>query len=329
FIIGVYCTKEHVQKIQAVKKWKIAILGICLIFVSIILAYYVPVSSSFYLLKTWHGELGITWWGDILLRIVDFILPCLWIIFFLNVMPRKSSYLTYVGMNTMAVYILHLIVRYIVREYDIIPTNNQWVYYISIFALASLCVVVFASPLVSNGYNAFFDFLYEKPYLSIRAFVYKICKEPINKETMPNKENLGTDNYLKIIGNKLSFADKKWGAGSLASVFAVFAFAWIITINKFCLGDFILSNIGIETWAYYSQNVWWFSFEKLTNLGGGVCAEPIAFHIGNLFSLILAAAAIILAVLRKDDYGAREGKLAAVSFVPIALLWSLFQYFLT
>ena len=146
------------------------LLGVVLVAVNVALAYSRIVPVGFYLLRSPAASLGISWYMDILMRIVDFILPCGWIILLMNILPRSKNYLSYVGRNTMAVYILHLIVRQVVKKYSF-PDPNMFVYYACIFGLASVCVVVFSSPPVSKAYNWFFDFLYEKGYGSLKRFV--------------------------------------------------------------------------------------------------------------------------------------------------------------
>lgn len=167
FLLGFYCTKEHIEKIQRLKLVPTIILGICLIGASVLLAYLVPTPSDFYLLKRDAAFIGIEWWADLLMRLVDFILPCLWIVFMLNIVPKGKSYLTYVGVTTMPIYILHLVVRYWVRDTGF-PDGNMFVYYGCIIGLASLCVVVFSSKPVAKVYDGFFEITYTKGYLSLK-----------------------------------------------------------------------------------------------------------------------------------------------------------------
>ena len=173
FLLGYYCQKEHIDKIQRLKTLPTILLGMFLVGASVALAFVVPIPSDFYLLKRDAGFIGIEWWADLLMRIVDFILPCLWIIFLLNIVPKGKSYLTYVGITTMPIYILHLVVRYWVRDVGF-PDWNQFVYYGCIFGLASLCVVVFSSKPVAKVYNGFFDLAYDKVYMSVKRPILRI-----------------------------------------------------------------------------------------------------------------------------------------------------------
>jgi fucose 4-O-acetylase-like acetyltransferase len=167
FLLGYYCKKEHIEKIQSIKLLPTVLLGIFVVTASVVLAYVVPIPSDFYLLKRDAGFIGIEWWADLLMRLVDLVLPCLWIIFMLNIVPKGKSYLTYVGITTMPIYILHLVVRYWVRDTGF-PDGNMFVYYGCIIGLASLCVVVFSSKPVAKVYDGFFELTYSKGYLSLK-----------------------------------------------------------------------------------------------------------------------------------------------------------------
>lgn len=167
FLLGYYCQKEHIEKIQSIKLLPTVLLGVFVVAASFVLAFFVPIPSDFYLLKRDAGFIGIEWWADLLMRLVDLVLPCLWIIFMLNIVPKGKSYLTYVGITTMPIYILHLVVRYWVRDTGF-PDFNMIVYYGCIFGLASLCIVVFSSKPVAKVYDGFFELTYTKGYLTLK-----------------------------------------------------------------------------------------------------------------------------------------------------------------
>lgn len=149
FLLGYYCDKDTLKRIRSLKKSHCWIMGIVLMACSCILAFCVKdLKVGFYLLKSPACELGIDWYWDILGRIIIFCLACGWIVLMLNILPGKMNYVAYVGMNTMPVYIFHLIVRYLVKKYTIffgVLPENWVVYYGMIFALAGLCVFVFTT----------------------------------------------------------------------------------------------------------------------------------------------------------------------------------------
>ena len=164
FLLGYYCTPEHLKKIRSLKKRWCALLAVVLTGCSCFLAFCTKMPVAFYLLKCPASELGTSWFFDIVFRIFVFFLACGWIILMLNILPNKKNYVAYVGMNTMPIYILHLIVRYEVKKRSIflgIFPENQVLYYILIFGLASLCVLVFSSKPVVKGYDFVVEGLYK------------------------------------------------------------------------------------------------------------------------------------------------------------------------
>ncbi len=164
FLLGYYCTTEHLNKLRSLKKSTCALLGAGLLGMSTVLAFFgnmFPV--GFYLLKMPSDHVGVEWYWGIIGRIMIFVLACLWIVLMVNILPNKKSYLSYVGMCTMPVYIFHLVVRYWVKEESIylgIFPENDILYYVLIFGLASLCVVVFTLKPIVWIYDKFVDGTY-------------------------------------------------------------------------------------------------------------------------------------------------------------------------
>lgn len=164
FLIGYYCNGDHLKIIQTLKNWQCWILGIVLLGISAYLAFVVKLPVGYYLLKGPAAEVGVSWYMDIIGRVMIFVLACAWIVLMVNILPNKMNYVAYVGMNTMPVYVLHLIVRYEIKKHGItfgIFPENTIVYYILIFAFASLCVLVFSSKPISKGYDWVIESLYK------------------------------------------------------------------------------------------------------------------------------------------------------------------------
>ena len=158
FVMAFYCTGDQLKKLQCLKKWHCWLLGVVLLGISCVLAFCVPqLPVGFYLLKTTAANLGIPWYWDIFGRLMVLFLAWGWIILMVNILPSKKNYLAYVGMNTMPIYILHLIVRYLIKVHGIgfgvVEADNPVVYYLLIIGLASLCAVVFSSKPVAAVYD--------------------------------------------------------------------------------------------------------------------------------------------------------------------------------
>ncbi len=163
FMIGYFCTPEHIRKLKCLKSYQSLLLFCLLISVSFVLAYLVPqVSQEWYLLRNPGSYLDVPWYLDIAFRGLLLVLGAAWIILMLNILPNKDNYLAYVGRNTMPVYIFHLIIRQILKKTDItmglfpMPAEPL-LYYLLIYALASLCVLVFSARPVVRIYDLAVD----------------------------------------------------------------------------------------------------------------------------------------------------------------------------
>ena len=226
FLIGYYCQPEHLAKLRSLKKYWCVLLAAVLITCSVLLAYYArqfPV--GYYLLKSTSAELHTIWYWDILGRIMIFFLACGWIILMLNILPNKMNYVAYVGMNTMPVYILHLIVRYEVKKRSIflgIFPHNPVLYYVLIFGLASLCVFVFSSKPVVKGYDFVVEGSYKiflkilpwckrflmwmrKPVAGVANFTMNLISGDLGKRTKPE----GEDDRQTVAKKKKTMKRKK------------------------------------------------------------------------------------------------------------------------
>lgn len=120
FLLGYYCSKERLAWVQQLKNHKVilAVWGIVLVVISIILCKYGP-SVGWYLLRESVDSFKIPWWYDTLGRIGIFFLSSAWIIWMVNVLPSKKNFISFVGMNTMPVYIFHLTLRYVIQFYGL------------------------------------------------------------------------------------------------------------------------------------------------------------------------------------------------------------------
>ena len=176
FLIGYYCTKDHLEIVRTLTKIQCYMLGAALLGISIFLGYEIKWSDKFYLLRDPGNYFGMTWYSDIIGRLVIFFLACIWIIFILNILPKNNNFVSYVGRNTMPVYILHLVLRQAIVKYDItfgFFPNNQISRYILVFVFASLCVIILSTKPVSKGYDWVVDNCYNLFILALK-FIFSI-----------------------------------------------------------------------------------------------------------------------------------------------------------
>ncbi|MDO4746285.1 MAG: hypothetical protein Q4B18_06995 [Bacillota bacterium] len=121
FLLGYYCSKERLAWFQGLRKKPLllALLGIVLVGITFLLMHS-DVKVGWYLLKQSVDNFSnMMWWEDTLMRILIFFVASGWIIFMVNIIPSKKSFISYIGMNTMPVYVFHLTLRYVVEFYGI------------------------------------------------------------------------------------------------------------------------------------------------------------------------------------------------------------------
>ncbi len=203
FLLGYYCSKERLAAVQKLREKPalLALLGVVLVAISVLLCKFGP-NVGWYLLKESVHNFDMLWWEDTLLRIMIFFLASAWIIFMVNVIPSKKSFISYIGMNTMPVYVFHLTLRYVIQLYGL------YVGFVSCLVVAWFAILSLIHKKVGNV----------KLYavlivISIAGFVYMFasgCLEPLYGMCPENKLPL----YLLVYGGALiaglSFVSPFW-----------------------------------------------------------------------------------------------------------------------
>lgn len=159
FLLGYYCKKEHIQKIQKAPKVISILLLVCLMGFIVFMAYSreIPLSALYF--KSSYYSIGMGNLEGVGVRLLLSLAALGWIFVFINLAPKRKTSLVMVGQNTMVVYVLHIIIRYVVKangEYFGQDAKS----YLLLLAAALASVWVFSRPIVAKGYNAVMDGLY-------------------------------------------------------------------------------------------------------------------------------------------------------------------------
>lgn len=146
FLLGYYCSKERLAWFQQLRKKPIVLGLLAAVLVGISFALmHCKIRPSWYLLKqSVDGFSNMMWYEDTLMRILVFFVACGWIILMINIIPSKKGFLSYVGMNTMPVYVFHLTLRYVIEYYGI------YVALISCFVVAWFAVLSLIHKKIGN-----------------------------------------------------------------------------------------------------------------------------------------------------------------------------------
>ncbi len=121
FLLGYYCSKERLAWFQGLRKRPLflILLGVILVGITFLLMHS-DVKVGWYLLKqSVHSFPNMLWYEDTLMRILIFFVASGWIIFMINIIPSNKNFISYIGMNTMPIYVFHLTLRYVVEFYGI------------------------------------------------------------------------------------------------------------------------------------------------------------------------------------------------------------------
>lgn len=170
FLLGYYCTKEHIAKARSLKHWQTALLGVVLVGITCILIFVVKIPVGWYMLRDPGMTYGVLWWQDILMRMVLPFISIGWIVLLLNLSPAKKTYLSYLGMNTMTIYVLHIFIRYILKANGV-TLPNQPLYAGAMFAFSAVCVVVLSTPPIVKVYDKIFDALFAG-YVKLKRLIF-------------------------------------------------------------------------------------------------------------------------------------------------------------
>lgn len=159
FLLGYFFQEKHVEKIRRIPKTVGVLMGIVLIVFSVFISNYnvIPLSSFYY--KTAYTNIGLTNLEGIYVRILLSIVALCWIGVFLILMPKRKTWLVSVGQNTLSVYILHIVIRYIVMANGIFD-GQDWMTYFMILVAAVISIWGFSRRKVVVIYLRFMAFFY-------------------------------------------------------------------------------------------------------------------------------------------------------------------------
>ncbi|MBR0596326.1 acyltransferase family protein [Sinanaerobacter chloroacetimidivorans] len=176
FLLGYFCNKETIEKIRKVPKWFSVLILISLVIFSIIMAQknLIPLESWYF--KSSYGSTGLTNFQGVLIRILLSVIAVGWIFIFINLIPHKKTILTGIGQNTMTVYILHIIIRYVIKDSGFYFGQDSFSYLILIL-LSVVSVWVFSRPMVSEAYHTIMDGFYEWIIKTFLQNAYEKIKE--------------------------------------------------------------------------------------------------------------------------------------------------------
>ena len=160
FMLGVYLTPEHIEKIRRIPKW-IPLLFIFASFGFILFVHfnhkldwtpYLNFSHGVLFMRNSYHSCNLTFTQGILARGFSYLFALSMTFSLIALMPRKSCYLSYIGRNTLPVYALHLFVLPYIKALKVFG-GYGWDYAIFSAVIAIALTQLFSSKPVANAYN--------------------------------------------------------------------------------------------------------------------------------------------------------------------------------
>ncbi len=177
FIIGYFCTSEHIKKIRAISKWKTGTLLVGLVAYSFFMAYEKVIPMSTWYLKSSYVSLGFEpLWGALVRSGLLFV-ALAWLLVFINLVPERKTWYTSVGVQSMAVYAIHLTFRHIIVKMNTDFGGGIYSFIIPII-LALLTTWILSREPVAKVFNMGMDGVYNSFAYPIRV-ISKFIKKKI------------------------------------------------------------------------------------------------------------------------------------------------------
>lgn len=185
FVIGYMMTLEQVEKLRQLRIWQTALLGIIVISITYLSISYLP--DNYYnavkLISSYSKD-GLPVLVGIIFRLCLLIVSSGWIVFLLNIFSSRKGFWAYVGMNTMPVYIFHLLFAGIFMikgfSFGLYDFNGHETVYIITLLIVSLA---FTAVLSSKPFQKAYSVLMDSTYLLIKNKVNEYAMKLEHRNT--------------------------------------------------------------------------------------------------------------------------------------------------
>jgi fucose 4-O-acetylase-like acetyltransferase len=160
FLFGYYFRAEWIEKLRSLPRGLMAALLAVLLGLSFFLAFerVFPIEALFF--KSSYASTGLTNLNGILARLALSLTALGWTVIFLVMTPKTKTFFTDIGQNTMTIYVLHIVIRYLIEGTGDFFGQDMLSYFVLI-AAAVLSVWAFSRPKVVKFYEDFMNTLYQ------------------------------------------------------------------------------------------------------------------------------------------------------------------------
>lgn len=158
FIVGYYIDSDFIAKLRKLPKW-IPLLTILVCAVGTVFACrYKLFPHQFFFLRDAYTEYKVNMWMGMVWRLAIYAVSFIMTFSLIAVFPNKSGYWSFIGKNTLPVYVLHLFIVPHLKNLSFIKGKDV-LHTALAFVIALALVLILSSKPVVFCYNKIADFI--------------------------------------------------------------------------------------------------------------------------------------------------------------------------
>ncbi|MDF3001987.1 MAG: hypothetical protein K0Q48_2106 [Bacillota bacterium] len=173
FLMGYYFKEEWIEKIRRIPKPAALMTLVILLCFIVALTVIDAVPLEAFHMKNSYGSTGLGNFEGVAIRLLLSVVSIIWIMIFINLLPRRKTFFAVIGQNTMTVYILHIIIRYFVKAIEF-PFDDSSISFLLLAVLAVLSVWFFSRPSAAALYHRIMEGLYRWTVVIPRTLIRQI-----------------------------------------------------------------------------------------------------------------------------------------------------------
>lgn len=160
FLLGHYCTKDHIQKIRQIPKWISAVILAGITGIMAIIYTHKIFNKAIFLYKNSYKYIGYSDKRGAFYRMSLIIIAIVVGICLINILSSKQYKFTKWGRNTFAIYISHTFVLQLLRDNGFFKSFNSNLIEIAVYVILSIALVaIFGLPKYGELFNKADHFL--------------------------------------------------------------------------------------------------------------------------------------------------------------------------
>lgn len=150
FLLGYFCTKEHIEKIKRIPKLvSVTLLAAGFMVATVVVKLNIFKKEVLYLRKPYPQEAEFK---GLVLRLVIYIMAIVLTIAVINLVSNKKTFLSSIGASTMTIYIMHIYTIPALEKYNILK-GHPYYYLLYSIIMTILITYVYSRPIVIRCYN--------------------------------------------------------------------------------------------------------------------------------------------------------------------------------